>query len=171
MIATTYRLALCVALSTVVGATFSQDENSAAGAEHDDGATTNEWREKCFLVPAVMDLQVLSDRHVYVRTRGGNHYILATEQCENLERSYVRSEVQLMNYGRRVCEHDGSYLLYNTGTRVTTCGILTIDPVADRAEAKLIAAGDSDLVEIKVIDPGDSVDRAAAPALPAAPPD
>jgi hypothetical protein len=73
MIATIYRLALCVALSAVAGATFSQDENSVAGSERDDSETTRDSREKCFLVPALMDLQAMSDRHVYVRTRGGNH--------------------------------------------------------------------------------------------------
>ena len=151
MIANVWKSALCVMLVFVVGAASSQNEDSAATSDRDEHA---DWREKCFLVPAVVDIQVLSDRHVYVRTRGGNHYVLTTPQCENLERSYVRSEVRLVNYGRRVCQRDGSYLLYNSGTRVTTCEILTIDPVEDRAAAKLIAAGNLDLVDVEVIDAG-----------------
>jgi hypothetical protein len=166
MIGTLYRLALCVVLSSVAGAASSQNEASEVTRER-DGSDARDRREKCFLVPAVIDLQVMSDRHVYVGTRGGNHYVLTTPHCENLERSYVRSEVRLVNYGRRVCEHDGSYLRYHSGTRETTCAILTIDAVENRAEARSIAADDGDLVELEAIDPGDPPD----PLDPSDPPD
>jgi len=172
---TLYRLALCVVLASVAGAASSQNETADSALERDGSDATRHWREKCFLVSAVLHLQVMSDRHVYVRTRD-NHYILTTPQCEDLERSGVRGEVQLVNYGRRVCQDDGSYFLYHSGMRETTCAILTIDSVEDRAEAKLIAAGNGDLVDVEVIDTRDPVDSVDSvdpvdPVDPADPPD
>jgi hypothetical protein len=136
----------------LAGAAASQATDPAGVAKPDDSAAAQAKPEQCFLVPAIIDMRVMSDEHVYVRTRGGNHYVLTVaQQCKNLQRSDIRNAIRLVNYGRRVCQNDGSYFLYDSGTRETTCPILTIDAVDDRAEARLIAAGERIPVDVEVV--------------------
>jgi hypothetical protein len=148
----TRRLAIGGVCMFLAGATGAQETTSAAPAQPKERAAAQAGLERCFLVPAVIDMRVMSDEHVYVRTRGGNHYVLTVAQdCKNLQRSDIRNAIRLVNYGRRVCQNDGSYFLYDSGTRRATCPILTIDAVADRAEARLIAAGNRIPVDVEVV--------------------
>lgn len=124
----------------------------AAAAEPDSATTDPVDPERCFSVPLVVDMNVLSDQHLYVRMRDGHQYLLTTEMCANLERSYLRNSVRLVAYGRSLCQNDGSYLLYDTGGVERPCSILTVRPVEDRAEARA-AAGESPPIEFHEVAP------------------
>ena len=153
MISQTFRLILCIVFVSFAGAVSSQESESDAASDVDNNDALPASLEKCFNVPGFRDMNVISDQHVYIRTRGSNHYLVTTEECRNLQRSYRVGEVHLVPYGRSVCQNDGSYLLYNNGGRATPCPILTIERVDDRTQARSIAEGDRPMVEIKEIDP------------------
>lgn len=140
-----------VACISLAGAALAQDADDASQADDDEAAPTSV--EKCFLAPAILDLVPIDDSHVYVQTQGGNHYLLTVGQCDNLERSYLRGTVRLVNYGRRVCQNDGSYLLYDGVGREATCPIVTIDRVSNRAEARSMAdPATRDVVNVEAIE-------------------
>ena len=95
----------------------------------------------------------MTDEHVYVRTIGGNQYVLGMAQtCANLQRSYRSGDVRIRPFGRRVCPNDGSHLLYNWSGRETVCPILTIVTVEDREEARAIAEGSVSPVDVAEVD-------------------
>jgi hypothetical protein len=100
-------------------------------------------------------MNVLDDAHVYVRTRGGNHYLVTTEQCPNLERSYRVGGTRFVPYGRTVCQADGSYLAYDAGGRESVCPILTIDREESRRDARAIADGRRSGIEIDAAAPNE----------------
>lgn len=115
----------------------------------------------------MIDISVFDDRHLYVRTRGNNHYLITTEVCENLERSYVRRTVRLVPYGREVCLNDGSHVVYETAGREEVCPIRRIELVANRAQAREMAAGNRPIVELEAIpvdDPAITVESEVLPA-------
>lgn len=96
--------------------------------------------ERCAMTENLIDLAVFGDRHVYLRTRGNNHYLLNLEQCEDLHRAYLRNEVQLVPYGRQVCQNDGSYIAYLKTGRRRHCAIVHVERVSNRTEARELAA-------------------------------
>jgi len=138
--------ALAALLTAVSGGTLSQE--STDGAEGD----APQRIDHCVSAPAILDVNVWTDAHVYVRTRG-NHYLLTTAECPDLMLSYQRAEVRLIPYGNSVCQGDGSYFVYLLNRHERACPILTIDRVANRAEAKLLVSGRGDLVEAEKADP------------------
>jgi hypothetical protein len=89
---------------------------------------------------------------VYIRTRGSNHYLLTTEQCDRIYTAYLREQVQLVPYGRRLCRGDGSYLRYVDGGRPRNCYIENVQRVEDRAAAREFAAGRSPAVEFEPVE-------------------
>ena len=96
---------------------------------------------------------MLSDQHLYVRSGMINHYLVTTKECKYLLRSYrLGDRIRLNNYGRTVCQNDGSHIVYSTGSRVLPCPILTIQRVEDRATAKSMAEGDPPLVDIEAVE-------------------
>ena len=130
-------------------AASAQEAASDAAATPADADTVPSAADRCFDITRARDISVLSDEHVYVRTIGGNHYLLTMGRvCTNLQRSYRSEGVRIQPYGRRVCPNDGSHLLYNWSGQESVCPILTIDPVTNRAEARAI------------------VGRARSPAIP-----
>jgi hypothetical protein len=154
---------VCIALAAVIGpaiaaAQGSPERSPPPTADADAAAAQAEGRENCVLVPGATDFTVLDDRHVYMRTRGSNHYLLTTEQCENITSSFIRREVQLVPYGREVCSHDGSYLLYTDRGRQRTCYLERVQKVDNRAAARELAAALSPAVEFEALegDPGRS---------------
>ena len=155
MITQTFKAAFCTVLVALAGAVGSQETESDAGSEVGDSDAPSESIEKCFSVPAVIDMNVLNDRHVYIRTRGGNHYLMSTAQCRNLERSYRRGDARLVPYGRTVCESDGSHFVYDAGGRELPCTIMTIERVGDRAEARALAESNRPLVDVEETAPVD----------------
>jgi hypothetical protein len=100
-------------------------------------------------------MSIFSDQHIYVRTRANNHYLVTTELCENLERSYHRETAYIVPYGRAVCENDGSYLFYENHGRETTCPILSIERVESRSQAKEFADGSRPTIVVTDITPED----------------
>ncbi len=134
-----------VAAVLLAGSASAQHSKSASTADKDVGKPT---LNKCVTMPPV-DLSVLNDGHVYIRTRGGNHYLLTTNECKDLQHSYMRGEVELVPYGHRVCQSDGSYLVYRTAGHESPCPILTIDRVTNRAEARSLATGDQSLIQVE----------------------
>jgi hypothetical protein len=142
-------------LATATGAALPQESNddAATAATDDERELARQERlDMCVSVPAILDISVLTDAYVYVRTRG-NHYLLATAECEDLTRSYQRRETQLVPYGRTLCQGDGSYVRYRRGGAERTCPISTIDRVDDRPEALAIAAGDRGVIDVETSDP------------------
>jgi hypothetical protein len=141
-----------LALAIVAGSASAQESKAdASKAEstpkivHEDAV--NPTLDKCITMPP-LDLTVLDDGHVYVQTRGRNHYLLSTGECKDLKRSYVHGEVELVPYGRRVCQSDGSYIVYRTAGHDATCAILTIDRVSGRAEARSRVEHDESEIEV-----------------------
>jgi hypothetical protein len=151
MTSMTFRAALSAVLICFSGAAFSQEAQSAAASSLDNSDTESAAIEECFNVPGLTDMSVMSDQHIYIRTRGGNHYLVTTEQCRNLERSYHRGTARFVPYGRTVCQNDGSYVLYDSGGRESACPILSIERVDDRAEARSIAEVGRPLVETEEV--------------------
>ncbi len=134
------RVAAWLALAIVAGSASPQEPKSD-GSKADSTPkrvredAANARLDKCVTMPP-LDFTVLNDAHVYIQTRGRNHYLLSTAECKDLKQSYVVGEVRLVPYGRRVCQRDGSYIVYRTAGHDATCAILTIDRVSSRAEAR-----------------------------------
>ena len=145
-------VAAWLALAIVVGSASAQESKSDASkadstpkVAHEDAV--NPTLDKCITMPP-LDLRVLDDGHVYIQTRGRNHYLLSTGECKDLKRSYIYDEVQLVPYGRRVCQSDGSYIVYRAAGHDATCAILTIDRVSGRAEARSRVEHDESEIEV-----------------------
>lgn len=143
-----------VAATLLVGAASAQESGSEDKPKDTDGERINPSLDKCVTMPP-LDMTVLNDEHVYIETQGRNHYLLTTGECKDLRNSYVRGEASLVPYGRRVCQSDGSYLVYRTAGHESTCPILTIDRVTSRAEARSLAAGDQSLIQVEKAAPPD----------------
>jgi len=152
MIGRAFEAAFAVGLVSFAGAAFPQDTSSDDAAPGDSDPAPAAAAD-CFDVTRARDVNVLSDEHVYVRTIGGNHYLLTMAgTCRNLQRSYRSGGVRIQPYGRRVCPNDGSHLLYTWFDRESVCPILTIESVEDRAEARAIAeAGGRSPVEVEEV--------------------
>ncbi len=150
-----FALVLCIVLVFFTGMTSPQESESDAVPSVDDGQAAPTTLEKCFTAPRVTDMSVMSDQHVYIRTRGNNHYLMTTEYCENLERSYQRGSARFVAYGRTVCQNDGSYVVYDAGGRELPCSVLTIERVQNRAEARRLAEELAQLVETEDVTPAE----------------
>ncbi len=153
----TCRVAAWTALAIVAGSASTQESKpdsrkSDSARKTADDDVVNVALDKCVTMPP-LDLSVLSDAHVYVQTRGRNHYLLTTGECRDLKQSYIRGEVQLVPYGGRVCQSDGSYFVYRTAGHEATCPILTIDRVTNRAAARALAESDQSRIKITKITP------------------
>jgi hypothetical protein len=145
----------------VLAATLSCAAASAQDFATEDTPSSRESREttdqkavleSCATVPDAIDISVLDDRHVYIRTRGSNHYLLTTEQCDDLHTSYIRHGVELVPYGRRVCQNDGSYFRYMDSGRVRACNIERVQRVANRTAARELADGPSSAVTVEPVE-------------------
>lgn len=137
MISRAYRTALSIGALSWAGVAAAQapESDTAPSPDTEDAAA-----ETCFSIGRARDINVISDRHIYVQTIGRNHYLLTMAgSCDNLERSYRSGDARIQPYGRRVCANDGSHVVYRWFGRESVCPILTIDPVADRAEALALA--------------------------------
>jgi hypothetical protein len=146
------RVAACVALAIMAGSASAQESKSDSSKSDATPKIVPEdavkaTLDRCITMPP-LDLVVLDDRHVYIETRGRNHYLLSMGECKDLERSYIYGEVQLVPYGRRVCQSDGSYIVYRTAGHDATCAILTIDRVSTRAEARARVEHDPSEIEV-----------------------
>jgi hypothetical protein len=135
-----------------VPAQETQSESDPPGTRANETAEQRETLEQCATVPGAIDVSVLDDRHVYIRTRGSNHYLLTTEQCDRLYTAYLRTQVQLVPYGRRLCRNDGSYLRYVDGGRPRNCYIENVQRVENRAAARELAAGRLPAVEFEPVE-------------------
>jgi hypothetical protein len=125
----------CLALSTFLGApaVLAQDDAAEdARPRRDRRAEREAVLETCATVPGATNFSVIDDRFAYLRTRGSNHYLLTTEGCDNLYESFIRRQVELVPYGRRVCQSDGSYLVYVDDGRTSTCYIQQVQQVDNR---------------------------------------
>jgi hypothetical protein len=145
-------MVVCAVFVSVVATAASQESKPDAVPGEDHSYDRDAALESCVNVEGFADISVLDDQHVYFRTRGANHYLLTTELCPNMERSYRMETARLIPYGRTVCQDDGSYLVYEDRGRELTCLILTVERVQNRAEARALADSDSPLVEIREVE-------------------
>ena len=152
MIAPTFRTLLCVAALSVSGAASPQESDADADTGGDSIGAVPTRLQSCFNVAGYRDMNVISDQHVYVRTRENNHYLVTTELCKNMQRSYRRGTARLVPYGSTVCQSDGSYFLYDAGGRELACPILSVYRVSGRAEAKSISEGEIPVVEVEEVE-------------------
>lgn len=153
MLSRTLKVLLCVSFASS-GPAFAQDDAHDAATEADGAAAKPNAvdLDHCVDVTRSLDMSVVSDEHVYIRTYGGNHYILTTGQvCRNLKRSYLTGQARLQPYGRRICTNDGSYLIYTWFDKESVCPILTVERVDGRDEAMAIAHGDRPPVEAEEV--------------------
>lgn len=141
---------LCVTATVLAQETESEDDTEVG--RPNETAEQRETLEQCAMAQGAIDVSILDDRHVYIRTRGSNHYLLTTEQCDRLYTAYLRQEVQLVPYGRSICRSDGSYLRYLIGGRPQTCYIEHVQRVDDRAAARELAAGRSPSVGFEPVE-------------------
>jgi Family of unknown function (DUF6491) len=149
------RVVFCVVLASFFAAASSQESEPDAASKVDEGDAAESTLETCFNYPGYIDLSVMHDQFIYIRTRGSNRYLLTMEHCENLERSYHRGNFKFVPYGRTVCQDDGSYVLYDAGGAERACPILAVRRVENRAEAKSIADHDEPPVEIERAPPSE----------------
>jgi hypothetical protein len=146
---------LLLVFAYALGAASSQENDSDTSSRSEEQTPAPDQLELCFNAEGFTDFNVMTDGHIYVRTRGGNHYLVTTEHCENLERSYQRGTARLVPYGRRVCQGDGSHVVYDANGRELACPILTIDRVQDRAEALQLAEETAPLIRVEEAPPQD----------------
>jgi len=139
----------------VLGTASSQEDDLDTASRDGERPPAPDQLEQCFNAEGFTDFDVMSDRNVYVRTRGGNHYLVSTEHCENLARSHLRGTVRLVPYGRRVCQGDGSHIVYDANGRERPCRILKIERVQDRAEALALSEQTAPLIRIEEAPPPD----------------
>jgi|GEM_PF-3556301 len=144
---------LLLVFAFAAGAVPAQED--ASDAPDEEPTPAPDQLEQCFNAEGLTDFDVMTDRHIYVRTRGGNHYLVGTEQCENLERSHQRGTVSLVPYGRRVCQGDGSHVVYDANGRDRPCRILTIERVQDRTEALRLSEETAPLIRVEEAPPRD----------------
>lgn len=154
----TLEWSLClVSLLCLGGALAEESDDESEAAEQADRADHGDDAapaiDRCFSVRSMTDFVVISDQHVYVQTRGRNHYLITTDVCKNLQRSYHRQQTRFVPYGQTVCENDGSYLVYDAVGRDAPCPILSIQRVESRKEAKLIAEAEQGLAEFETVTP------------------
>ncbi len=145
---------LLLVSALALGAASSQENDSDASRDEEQTSAPDQL-EQCFNAEGFTDFNVVTDGHIYVRTRGGNHYLVSTEHCENLQRSYQRGTVRLVPYGRRVCQGDGSHIVYDANGRDLPCPILAIERVQDRAEALQLAEGAAPPISVEEAPPRD----------------
>lgn len=145
---------LLLVSALALGAASSQENDSDASRDEEQTSAPDQL-EQCFNAEGFTDFNVVTDGHIYVRTRGGNHYLVSTEHCENLQRSYQRGTVRLVPYGRRVCQGDGSHIVYDANGRDLPCPILAIERVQDRAEALQLAEGAASPISVEEAPPRD----------------
>jgi len=138
-----------------LGVVSSQEDDSDPASRGEEQTSAPDQLEQCFNAEGFTDFNVMTDRHIYIRTRGGNHYLVGTEQCEDLGRSYRRGTARLVPYGRRVCQGDGSHLVYDANGRDRTCQILTIERVQDRADALQRTEQTGPLIRVEEATPRD----------------
>lgn len=156
MASTTLKVALCAVFASLPGFVASQDTGSEPPSQPAEPAKPDD-AESCFDVTRTKDFNVLSDQHAYVKTYGGNQYLLTMGRvCENLRRSYVSRDVRIEPYGRRVCPNDGSHLVYSGFGREQVCPIFAITRVESRADARLLAQGERAPIEIEEVTLPDS---------------
>ena len=164
-------LLACLACGPGAGAAQESavDETAASDVQTSDETVAR----TCFNITRALDISVLSDQHVYVKTVGGNQYLLTMGMvCQNLKRAYLsgslqfpsiggrpasgrRDGVRIQPYGNTVCPNDGSHLIYTWFDRDTVCPILTIEPIESRTEARRIAEQGRIPVDMKEVDPSD----------------
>jgi hypothetical protein len=133
----------------------------AAGAGSEAGATSGvevpevigATVESCFNSAGMIDISVLDDSHLYARSRGNNHYLITTEHCDGMERSYLHRTARLVPFGREVCENDGSHVVYETAGRERVCPVRFVQQVADRQQARDILAGNDPIVILEELPP------------------
>ncbi|MGD2167194.1 MAG: DUF6491 family protein [Gammaproteobacteria bacterium] len=118
--------------------------------------------ERCATVTDFIDVAVLDDRHVYLRTRGSNHYLFNLERCDDLHRAYLRTEVQLVPYGRQVCQNDGSYVAYLKSGRREHCLIQRVQRVQNRAEARELAQNPGSFITAEPVELDPQADGSAS---------
>lgn len=166
------------------GAVYGQDSESATAVEEIDIDVSE--LDRCAAVPRsantavrtgitgvavparevgisrqFIDMAVLDDRHIYLRTRGSNHYLFTLEQCDDLYKAYLRQEASLVPIGRAICQNDGSYVLYIHKGRDEICDITLVQRVESRAEAREIAANLGSLVTAEPVETDPQPDDSA----------
>lgn len=147
---------LGTALLFLSGAAAGQ-EADPPDVEQDDVPRTESG--ECFTTSDLVDMTVLDERSVYVRTRTRHFLLGSSRQCDNLRRAYDRNAVGFVPLGRRICPNDGSHFRYETGGRARMCPIAEITEVASLAQAQELAASRArsadDLIVTQDIDPSD----------------
>ena len=148
------RLALAAILVAANGALPAQESGDETSRAADAEVVIDEPGpsvENCFNSDGIIDISVLDDAHMYVRTRGSNFYLITTELCEGLERSYLRRTARLVPFGRTVCATDGSHIIYEAAGRELICPLRRIERVDDRDQARDLAAGEGPTVILEEI--------------------
>jgi hypothetical protein len=145
-------MVFCVLFSLAV-ATYAQEGEPAMASSVEVSDSVPTTLDKCFTAENFVALSVMTDQHAYFRTRGGNHYLVTTDLCPEMRRSYRRATLRFVPKGRTVCENDGSYFLYDDSGRDSICPISTINRVFNRQEAQQLAAGTESPVVLEEILP------------------
>lgn len=91
----------------------------------------------CFNVRRVDSFDAISDEHVYVAARGGEHYLLTMERsCTGLRNA---EQIAIANQIARVCSNSLAEITYRgIGGRLETCWIRQVEGVEDRAAAEYV---------------------------------
>jgi Family of unknown function (DUF6491) len=153
----TCELGLYLVAFLFVGGALSEESDTDSDAKAPAGEDEAPRIDRCFSVQAMTDFVVISDQHVYIQTRGRNHYLMKTDVCKELQRSYHRAQTRFVPYGQTVCENDGSYIVYDASGRDLPCQILSIERVESRKEAKAIAESEQGLGQLETVETVETV--------------
>ena len=105
-----------VALTVLAGSISAQESKSDSAPTAADDDALKPTLDKCVTMPP-LDLTVLDDEHVYIQTRGRNHYLLTTGECKDFQQSYIRGEAEPMPRPTRLA----CFLLPSAGLMVLSC--------------------------------------------------
>lgn len=110
-----------------------------AGAASAENVGEDPGPEKsCLRVRDTRGFTAIDDRHVYVKSVRGGHYLLTmANTCFGLESSVA---ITIANRFDRVCSNDGAWLTYQDFNQKKRCVILTVESVRNLEHAEKIVA-------------------------------
>jgi hypothetical protein len=113
----------------------SEDEDEAV-TRTETTAELPATEEACFNTREVRSFDALTDRFVYVETRGDEHYLLTMSGvCLNL-RSAVG--ITIASEFSRVCSSGRARIQYRDFGRLQTCRIFRVESVPDKETAERV---------------------------------
>ena len=129
----------------IAGAIVALSAAAQGEAESSDSAIISEEitseapppEPACFNVRDIDNFSPLSDRFVWLESRGDDSYLLTVDRaCFGLRSA---QDIAISNHMNRVCANSQAKITYRNFSEVEECVIRMIEKVSDRTAAEMIA--------------------------------